>query len=109
MTGQTGNVESRRVSRLYGAFPMRVRGVDANGKAFDATSIADNLCADGLYFQLPRAQARGARLFTVIRLTCGLSIAAWGHVLRRESVDHGLSGIAVRFARTRLLSVTEVC
>jgi hypothetical protein len=108
MTRQAGGGDNRRASRLSGTFLMRVRGVDAAGHAFDTTSLADNICADGLYFQLPRSQVRGARLFTVVQLTSGLTIAARGHVLRKESKDYGLSGIAVRFTNARVLPAREV-
>jgi hypothetical protein len=107
MARQIGNIEKRRVSRLHGVFPLRVRGVDAAGRAFDAKSIADNICADGLYFQLPRSKAWGGQLFAIVQITGSLSIAARGHVLRRETKDYGLSGIAVRFTRARLLAVQE--
>ena len=107
MTRQADGGENRRTFRLSGTFLMRVRGVDETGHAFDTTSMADNICSDGLYFQLPRAQVRGARLFTVVQLTSGLTIAARGHVLRKESRDYGLSGIAVRFTNARVLSARE--
>jgi hypothetical protein len=84
---------------------MRLRGVDSAGQPFDATSLADNICADGLYVQLPQSKARGGRLFAIVQVTGGLSIAARGHVLRRETKDYGLSGVAVRFTRARLLAV----
>jgi hypothetical protein len=86
---------------------MRVRGVDAAGQAFDTTSLADNIGAGGLYFQLPRSLARDARLFTLVRLTGGLSIVARGHVLREESRGYGLSGMAVRFTSARVLPAKE--
>lgn len=107
MTRQASGEENRKASRLCGTFPMRVRGVDAAGQAFDTTSLADNISAGGLYFQLPRSQARDAQLFTVVRLTDGVTIAARGHVLREESKDYGLSGIAVRFSSARLLPAKE--
>jgi hypothetical protein len=107
MTRRASGNENRRAPRLSGAFLMRVRGVDVEGQAFDTTSLADNICADGLYFQLPRTQAKGAQLFAVVRLTGGLTIAARGHVLRKESRDYGLSGIAVRFTKARVLSARE--
>jgi hypothetical protein len=107
MARQADGGENRRAYRVNGAFLMRVRGVDAAGQVFDTTSFADNICADGLYFQLPRSQARGARLFAVVRLTGDLIIAARGHVLRKESKDYGLSGIAVRFTRARVLLARE--
>jgi len=107
MNRQAGGGENRRASRLNGTFLIRVRGVDAAGQAFDTTSLADNICADGLYFQLPRSQVRGARLFTVVQLTNGLTFAARGHVLRKESKEYGLSGIAVRFTNARVLPARE--
>jgi hypothetical protein len=104
MIRHAGKHEKRRVSRLNGAFPVRVRGVDSAGQAFDATSLADNICANGLYFEFPRYQAPGARLFSIVRVTSGLSIAVQATVLRVESRSHGLYGVGVHFARTRVLA-----
>jgi PilZ domain-containing protein len=96
-------VERRKHLRLYGAYPVRVRGADASGRHFDATSLVDNVGSGGLYLQLPRSVGVGARLVAVVRLTGGLRIAARGHVLREEARGYGLSGVGVRFTKTRML------
>ena len=83
---------------------MRVRGVDSAGQAFDATSLVDNICANGLYFQFPRSQAPGARIFSIVRITSGLSIAVHATVLRVDSRSHGLCGVGVKFVRSRVLA-----
>lgn len=96
-------MERRKHTRLYGAYAVRVRGVDASGRRFDATSLADNVGTGGLYLRMPRAVGKGIRLFAVVWLTGDLRIAARGHVLREEARDHGLLGIAVCFTSARIL------
>jgi hypothetical protein len=93
----------RRNIRLDGAFPVRVRGVDALGRHFKATTLADSFSPSGLYLQLPRSVGKGARLFTLMQLPGGAIVAARGKVLREEQKPHGLFGLAVRFTRARLL------
>ena len=89
---------------MSGAFPLRVRGVDTAGQSFDLTSLADNLSAGGLFFQLPRSLAEGAPIFATVTVREGLVIAARAAVSRVESRAHGLCGVGVQFARTRILA-----
>jgi hypothetical protein len=96
-------MECREQVCLYGAYAVRIRGVDAAGRCFEATSLADNISRGGLYLRMPRPVGEGTRLFAVVELTDSLRIAARGQVLREEAADHGLFGIAVRFTSARIL------
>jgi hypothetical protein len=96
-------MDMRKSTRVCGSFPIRIRGIDNSGHPFNANSLADNISSGGLYMQLGRHVAVGSRLFVVVQLVVGATIAARGLVARVESQPHGLSGVAVRFTRTRLL------
>jgi hypothetical protein len=95
--------DMRKSARVYGSFPIRMRGFDGSGCMFKANSLVDNISAGGLYVQVGRPPGEGSRLFAVVQLVSGATIAARGFVARVESRAHGLSGVAVRFTRTRLL------
>ncbi len=100
---RTSLMDMRRSTRVCGSFPVRMRGFDESGCAFEANSLVDNISSGGLYMQFARAVAEGSRLFAVVQMVSGASIAARGVVARIEPRPHGLSGVAVRFTRTRLL------
>lgn len=96
-------MDRRDKTRLCGAYPVRVQGLDASGRPFKVTSLADNVSAGGLYVQLPRAVAWGARIFAAVQLEQGVTIAARCTVLRVENRPHGLFGLGVQFTQARLL------
>lgn len=96
-------MDKRNSARVYGSFPVRIRGFDVSGSSFQADSLADNISSGGLYVQLGRPVAEGSRLFAVVRLVGAVTIAARGRVVRVEQRPHGLSGVTVRFTRSRLL------
>jgi hypothetical protein len=95
--------DMRKSARVYGSFPVRMRGFDGSACTFKANSLVDNISSGGLYMQLGRPVAVGSRLFAVVQLVSGATIAARGFVARVEPRPHALSGVAVRFTRTRLL------
>lgn len=95
--------DMRKSARVYGSFPIRMRGFDGSGCMFEANSLVDNISSGGLYMQVGRPPGEGSRLFAVVQLVGGATIAARGFVARVEPRPHGLSGVAVRFTRTRLL------
>ncbi len=97
-------MEMRKSARVCGSFPVRMHGIDDSGYPFKANSLVDNISSGGLYMQLGRHLAVGSRLFVVVQLVVGATIAARGRVARVERRPHGLCGVAVRFTRTRLLS-----
>lgn len=102
--------ERRGKPRLFGQFPARVRGVDANGEAFEIDVLVDSVSATGLYFRLPHSVAPGTRLFIMVRLPGGTGsnpsgpvVAAYCDVVRSESHGDGLCGMGVSLKRHKLL------
>src|SRR6478609_1933068 len=61
-------VERRDKPRVQIAYPATVRGIDANGEAFEVNTLIDNLGAGGLFVYLPRPIAKGVQLFAIVRL-----------------------------------------
>ena len=103
-------VERRRKPRVDRPYVAKVRGVDAGGKAFQADTLLDNLSASGLYLRLPHQVETGASLFILIGLYTstpedglGGRIAVRGVVLRSESKEFGLWGLAVQIINHRFL------
>jgi len=94
---------NRRSLRVHGCFPIRICGLDESGREFRTDSLADNISADGLYVQIIRHVARGSKLFVMVQLTSGATIAARGLASRVEQRPHGLWGISIHFTRARLL------
>jgi hypothetical protein len=103
--------ERRRTERSYATHPVLVRGADAEGCRFRATTVVDDLSAGGLYMQLPQRVNPGAPLLMEIRFvdaTRGstgewLRIASRGIVRRAEERPPGLWGLGVEFTSYRLL------
>ena len=102
--------ERRRKPRLFGRFAARVRGVDAEGQAFESDVFADNISASGLHFPLHRRIERGTRLFILVRLPgaaasgdSGPLIAAYGDVVRSEPQANDMCGVAVSLKRQGVL------
>ena len=86
------------------AIPVRVRGIDTNGRPFDRCSLADNLSAGGLYFQLPRLPSPSAPLFAVVEAGERLLIAGRAMVIRVERRPHGLWGVGVQYTSAKILA-----
>lgn len=95
----------RGQKRWYGLFPVLVRGQYPGGQFFETHTLADNISDGGLYLQLPGNLLPCERLFSLTRLPGGASLAALGRIVRQEKQGHGLSGLAVRFSRSRLIPV----
>ena len=94
--------ERRSKPRIYDPFPTTVRGVDAQGEAFESESVLDNFGAGGLYLRLARRVERGAELDFVIRLSPILTndvdaarVVMHGVVLRAESRPCDTCGVAI--------------
>lgn len=96
-------MDMRKNARVYGCFPVRMRGVDESGFVFKATSLIDNISSGGLYMQIGRRVAEGSRLFVLAQFVTGAIIAARGFIVRVEPLPHSLTGVAMRFTRTKLL------
>ena len=95
--------ELRGQWRLYGLFTVLVRGHDPNGQIFETHTLVENISEGGLYLQLPSNLLTCERLFSLTRLPGGASLAALGRIVRQETQSHGLSGLALRFSRSRLI------
>jgi hypothetical protein len=102
--------ERRRKPRIFEYFPVKVRGVDASGEAFELDATIDNLSAGGLYMRLTRRMEANGRLFIVIHLSAAFTdkisaprIAVRGRVVRAEQQSSGTYGLAIAFTRHRFL------
>jgi hypothetical protein len=101
-------VERRKKPRIYIPFLIRVRGVDAEGKAFTVDTVGNDISTGGLYLQLPFRVNRGEKLFAVIRLSTSrdedaLRVAARGRVVRVEPRPQESYGVAVAFINYRCI------
>jgi hypothetical protein len=97
-----GGYERRLKPRIEAYVPARIRGLDANGKAFELEARLGNLSAGGLYVCLNRPVHANAALFAVFSLAT-LKVAARCVVCRTERLPDGFFGLGVRFKRYRLL------
>lgn len=103
-------VDRRHKPRICEPFFTSVRGIDADGKEFEANTLLDNISVSGLYLRLSRRVNTGARLFVIIHLSACLPdggfagrAALSGIVLRSEPRSGELWGLALRFTRYRFL------
>jgi hypothetical protein len=96
------SMDRRKSVRVYGSFPIHMRGVDEFGCGFDANTLVDNISGGGLYMQLARPVGEGSKLFAAVQLSNGVTITARGFAIRVEKRPFGLTGVAMRFTRTRL-------
>jgi hypothetical protein len=103
-------VERRQKPRVDRPYVAKVRGKDANGRAFQADTLLDNLSASGLYLRVPFQVETGARLFILIGLltstpdeSSGGRVAVRGVVLRAEPREFGLWGLALKIISHRFL------
>jgi hypothetical protein len=101
-----GNVERRRMPRIYEPFPMRVRGISVTGTRLQFDAVLDNICARGLYFRAREDIQTWQRLMFIVRLAPtwdvdvkAPAIAAWATVLRTDLCSGNMFGFAVGFKR----------
>jgi c-di-GMP-binding flagellar brake protein YcgR len=102
--------ERRLKPRIDLPFSAKVRGVDANGEAFETDSVLDNLSAGGLYLRMARSLKQGAELLVLVELPTGSAnntgpsqIEAQGVILRTEPQVSGDCGVAVAFTKHRFI------
>ena len=102
--------ERRKKQRVFESFPIRVRGTDANGEAFELDTVLDNISASGLYVRLPGNVERGANLFILVKLSrtdAGTDsaplVALRGKVRRTKQESNGFWGVAVEFTGHRFI------
>ena len=108
---QMPQTSERRIKpRIDLPFSARVRGVDANGEAFEMNSVLDNFSANDLYLRMERSLKQGAELLVLVDLptistdNAGASqIEAQGVILRAEPQPNGGCGVAVAFTKHRFL------
>jgi len=103
-------IERRRRPRIYDPFPTTVRGIDADGEAFESETVLDNFGAGGLYLRLPRRVEPGAKLDFVIRLSPipgkdvdAARVVMHGVVLRADPRPCDICGVAVGSINYRFL------
>ena len=103
-------LERRRNLRIQEQFPVKVRGVDADGVAFDVETVIENLSSGGLYIKLAKRVALGGRLLFVIYLSSTREpnkaapvVAAHGKVIRSEMNETESYGMGVAFYNHRFL------
>ena len=104
------DVERRSNPRIYEPFSATVRGVDASGKTFEASTILDSLSGSGLYLRLAQCVKENTELSIVTRLTTapiaeapGALVAIDGVVLRAEPQSDGSCGVAILIKQHRFL------
>jgi len=102
--------ERRSKPRIRELFPLTVHGVDANGEAFEANGVLDNLSADGLYMKLRQCIDPGATLTIIIQfwpapinVEVTPRVLLYGMVLRAELIPGGECGVAIKFTHHRFL------
>lgn len=96
--------EKRQQPRHIGVFPVRLHFASPSGDQRKIHTLADNVSQDGLYLQLPYHLDIDSSLFVVLTLSSGAKLAAFGQIIRTESKNQVLFGLAIGFHRTRLLS-----
>ncbi|MGZ5052753.1 MAG: PilZ domain-containing protein [Methylobacter sp.] len=98
----------RREHRSVVTLPVQVHLKNTDGQSVKATTITDNLSQGGAFIQLPYFLGLDSFLFIFIQLSNNLRLAARGYVVRTENKQNGLTGVAICFKNTRLLSVSVV-
>jgi hypothetical protein len=100
-------LEIREAAKDEIAMPARPAG---NGDTFKVDVIIDNMRVNGLYLRIPRKIRQSSQTCFALRLSTDLSdvshkmmVAIRGVVLRGEPKSDGTWGVAVAFARYRVL------
>jgi hypothetical protein len=103
-------VERRRKPRIAEPFPVQLAGRDCQGAEFRLQTVIGNLSASGLYVEVPRELAPGARLRLVIRLIRAgqgeqeaATVAAEAVVVRRQRLDRQRWGVGMSLVRRRVI------
>lgn len=102
--------DRRRSLRVNVRYHGRVRSVDGNGDTFKTDVIIDSMSVNGLYLRIPRNIRHGSQACIALRLSTNLTdmphkmvMAIRGVALRSELMSDGTWGVAVAFARYRIL------
>lgn len=103
------HLERRNTLRISEPYPIRVRGTNTAGYAFDEESSLSNLSAGGLYLMMTHRVDVGTPLFALMRLSTSSfanaapCVAARGTVLRVDRCPGDTYGIAMKFSHHRFL------
>jgi len=104
----TDQPDQRRQPRIDVEFIATVRGMDVEGRRFEANTLIDNLSTGGLHLRLPQSIEQGMKLFIAFQFSAArevpaLQIAAHGVVRRVEKQPDGSHGVAVMFQHYRAI------
>ena len=104
-------VERRIKPRIYRPFRAMVRGVNADGQAFEVSTVLDNMSSGGLYLRVEQNFMEGASIFVIIRLSTEevdlipvANVAVEGLVVRNEAQPDGLYGLGISIINRRFVS-----
>lgn len=91
-------------------YPGRLRSVFVNGDTFNTDIIIDNMSVNGLYLRIRRNIRQGSPTCIALRFSTDqadmshkMVMAIRGVALRSEPKSDGTWGVAVAFARYRVL------
>ena len=107
----TPRPDRRKKARVVVPFRATVQGRDAAGVPFEASTVADNLSAGGLYLRIMWEVMEGANLLINLSLageagppeSHGLSLEVYGRVIRVDPMSGGAFGVAVTFSSSIFL------
>ena len=104
-------VERRIKPRIYRPFHAMVRGVNAGGEAFEASTVLDNMSSGGLYLRVEQNVMQGAEISVIIRLSTKTTdpipvanVAVEGVVVRNDVQPSGLYGLGISISTRRFVS-----
>ena len=100
--------EQRYSARIETPYPVRLRGIDTQGRLFKEETFVENLSVGGVYLRIKRKVQEGVGVCVAVRLstdieTPALRLAARGTILRVEWQPNGDYGVAIEFSRRRVL------
>ena len=105
------DVERRIKPRIYRPFHAMVRGVNAGGEAFEASTVLDNMSSGGLYLRVEQNVMQGAEISVIIRLSTRTTdpipvanVAVEGVVVRNDVQPSGLYGLGISISTRRFVS-----
>ena len=103
-------VERRIKPRIYKPFHAMVRGVNAGGEAFEASTVLDNMSSGGLYLRVEQNVMQGAGISVIIRLSTKkvdlipvANVAVEGVVVRNEAQPSGVYGLGISISNRRFV------
>jgi hypothetical protein len=88
--------------RIYGPFPARVKGFNANGKRFVVDTVIENLSARDCCVCLAERVEPGKQLFIAARIDKAV-VSLRGKVLHTFLRADGMWGVPVIFTRYRFV------